>query len=93
MESQWSKYGEFLGTLTDDVVSECSHSSDCYEDVEYWVKELEFNVPEHLGRMYIKDTGAWEDWDTCDMKTLNERVLWLACCDIKEQGEWFGVCQ
>jgi hypothetical protein len=92
MESQWSEYGEFLGTLPDECVSDCSHSGDCYDAVEYWVKELEFDVPEHRARLYIKEFGAWDDWETCDKKTLNERVLWNACCDIAEYVEWIGVC-
>ena len=40
---------------------------------------------------YLREYGAWENLETDTDRELAERVLWLACCDIREQGEWFGL--
>ena len=88
---QFSEYGEFLGELPKECVDDCSHSGDCYNDVLYWLEELNFNVPENLARKYLKEFGAWDDLDDCSQDLLNQRVLWIACNEISEMGEWLGL--
>jgi hypothetical protein len=87
----FDEYGNFLGELPEECVTACSHSGDCFDDVVFWVSELNFNVPTELAKKYLEEFGCWEDLDTCDQDTLNVRVLWIACGDIKETGDWYGV--
>ena len=37
------------------------------------------------------DVSCWDTLDTDTDQQLAERVLWLACCDIAEHGEWLGL--
>ncbi len=41
---------------------------------------------------YLGEFGAWDDLESAEIDTLANRVLWTACCDIAEQGEWGGLC-
>ena len=91
MKTQWDEYGNFLGKIPKLCVKECSHSGNCETDVKKWITKLSFHVPPELARHYLRQYGAWEDLWTCSQELLNERVLWLACCDLRETGEWFGL--
>lgn len=91
---EWFDKNGFLSKeIPTECVMACSHSGDCYHDVITWVAKLRFQVPPDKARMYLKKFGEWDDCLDCDHSTLNERVLWLACNDIKEDGEWFGVIE
>lgn len=87
----WWSSGQFPA----DCVESCSGCSDNTEAVEFWVRKL--NLVDAIGevrdtvRRYLKEIGAWNDLMTADDETLAQRVLWLACHDIKEQGEWLGL--
>jgi hypothetical protein len=86
----FDEYGNFLGKIPAHAVKACSHAGDCYE-VKYWQNKLNFVCPRQLAINYLQEFGAWEDLNTVDDVTINQRVLWIACCDIKETGEWFGL--
>lgn len=78
--------------------------STCVEDLtapgpadalaRYWRSKLDFEVPRDLATTYLRGFGAWSVEDLAAMSDtdLTETVLWLACGDIKENGEWFGLC-
>lgn len=61
--------------------------------MEFWVKKLDFQVSREKAICYLKETGGWsaEKLDNSDDTELAQKILWLACCDIKEYGEWFGL--
>ncbi len=87
------KYGHLAsGSFPADCIESCSASGRVDDAVEYWVSKLEFSPPRDLMESYLKEYGAWDDLQTADDDTLAQRVLWTACCDIKEQGEWMGLC-
>ena len=89
----FDKYGWFTGKLSEECIKDCSHSGDCFDDVEFWVKKLDFQVPREKAILYLKETGGWsaEELDSLDDVGLAQKILWLACCDFKENGEWFGL--
>jgi hypothetical protein len=92
MESKlFDSYGWFIGTLPEDCVSDCSAAGDVFAAAEYWRKEIDFQVPRELAARYLEAFGAWDDLDTVEDETLARRVLWIACGDMKEQGEWLGL--
>jgi hypothetical protein len=94
LASKWfSETGEFIGHIPPKVVAQCSHSGNCESDIKYWMEHCTFNVPDNLARNYLKSYGCWVDLDTCSYDTLKERVFWLACCSIKEEGKWFGLVE
>lgn len=96
----FNEYGHFTGHLPDDCVTACSHAGRCDDDVEYWRKRLNFTVPRDKAISHLAEYGAWPketneyDEGLRDMsdEELAEKVLWLACGDIEEQGEWSGMC-
>ena len=91
-ENLFSEYGEFLGTLPAECVDDCSMPGcDASDPVAYWRKRLDFQVPRELAVRYLRDFGAWDDLATVEDATLANRVLWIACGDIRENGEWLGL--
>lgn len=97
---RFNEWGYFTGHIPPECVAACSHSGDCGDDVEYWRKLLNFSVPRDQAIAYLREFGAWPmqtdkyDRGLTDMtdEELAIKVLWLACCDLKETGEWLGLC-
>jgi hypothetical protein len=89
--SGWLASGQFPA----DCIESCSHSGSVDDDVEFWRKRLNFadilEPVRPLVERYLKEFGAWDDLEIADMDTLADRVLWQACCDIREQGDWSGL--
>ena len=87
----WLQSGQFPA----DCIAECSASGSVDSAVEYW--RIKLNLVEALtpvrGKVesYLKEFGAWDDLQEASMETLADRILWTACCDIREQGEWAGL--
>lgn len=85
------------GAFPADCIESCSASGSVDEAVEYWRNKLSFTsaIAENRDRTiaYLREFGAWtaEELHEADDDTLANRVLWLACCEISEQGEWAGL--
>lgn len=89
----FDQYGNFFGVIPDEAVNACSHPGECYFDCEAWVHELNFQPPREQAIDYLAEFGAWkrealQEKSDEDMAIL---VLWIACGDIKENGEWIGL--
>ena len=85
--------GYLLGTLPADCIGDCAHAGPCDDDVRHWRQELEFQVPRQRAIAYIREFGAWtaEEVAAKSDEELAEVVLWLACCQIRETGQWWGL--
>lgn len=87
----WIASGQFPA----DCIAACSASGSVDSAVAHWCAELKFaealEPVRPLVEQYIKEFGAWDDLTTASIETLAHRVLWSACCDIREQGEWLGL--
>lgn len=91
----FNEYGYYTGEqFPTECIHDCSHGQ-VDSAVKYWRVKLEFTVPEDLTKRYLRSTGGWsaEELADFDSDRLAETVLWLACCDIRESGEWFGLCE
>ena len=89
----FNEYGHLSsGYFPADCIADCSASGAVDESVEYWVTKLSFDFDSALGVRYLKEFGAWSADELQDHEQNRRRVLWTACCDIKEQGEWLGLC-
>lgn len=86
-------YGNFHGELPADCVRDCSHAGQCDADVAFWRAQLDFQVPRDLAIAYLAEFGAWERADLMAKgdDDLADIVLWIACGDLRESGEWFGL--
>jgi hypothetical protein len=99
--NEWfDEYGHFLGELPEECWQDCSApGQDAAPMVEYWRKRLGFEVPREKAIEYLSEFGAWpiesDEYDT-GLNQMNDdeiagKVLWCAACDMREQGEWFGL--
>jgi hypothetical protein len=91
-----AQYGHLAsGQFPADCISSCSASGSVDEAVEHWVSRLDLTSAlepvRHLVESFLQEYGAWDDLREADISTLANRILWLACCDIREQGEWYGL--
>jgi len=85
-------HGWFTGNLPAECVADCTTpGQDAGPSVDYWRKRLDFQVPRELAVKYLRDFGAWDSLETDSDDNLARRVLWIACGDIRENGEWFGL--
>jgi hypothetical protein len=93
----FNKYGHLAsGSIPVDCIQACSASGSVDYAVALWVDRLglcdALAERRDLVVRYLLDFGAWDDLESADIGTLAERVLWIACGDIAEQGEWYGIC-
>lgn len=93
----FNQYGYIQsGSFPNECIADCSASGSADDAVEYWRDKLNFVTALEPVRdrveSYLEEFGAWDDLATADMEILADRVLWTACCGIKEYGDWFGVC-
>ena len=83
------------GSFPADCIRDCSASGQVKSAVAYWRDKLrlaEILEPyKSLVIRYLREYGAWDDFGVATIEELADRVLWTACCDIKENGEWFGL--
>ena len=91
-----SQYGWlYSGSFPADCIAECSASGAVDNAVEYWRNKLNLSAAlepvRPIVERYLKEFGVWDDLQTADIDTLANRVLWIACGDIREQGEWLGL--
>jgi hypothetical protein len=71
--------------LPDECISDCSAQGSVDEAVEYWVKQLDFEAPEQNVKEYLGCFGAWDDDELSDNDSNLQRLLWVVCCDLKEE--------
>jgi hypothetical protein len=82
--------GLTLSGLTGSIVSACSDSGDVTNNVNEVLRHigLPLTADERAGAIdYLQSTGGWvgEDLNEEDDDTLAGRLLWLVCCDLKEE--------
>lgn len=66
-------------------ISDCSASGSVDDAVDYWVKELSFDPPQEGTKAYLESVGAWDAEELSDTEQNKRRLLWLVCCDLKEE--------
>ena len=97
--NDFDEYGNYHGTIPKQAVEDCTGPGPADESIEAWIDEFWFVPPRQLAIDYLLSFGAWplesDEYDTGlnDMsdRDITEKVFWIACCDIKENGEWIGL--
>jgi len=90
----FDEHGYLIGDIPEECIKDCSSPGDCYKITKYWVDKLNFSVPKELSIEYLSEFGAWEREElesSSDGYELAIIVLWIACGDIQENGEWLGL--
>jgi hypothetical protein len=67
----------------------CSHPGQCDSDVAALRKEPAIRrqlnkLDAKLVAECLSEYGAWDDAELADHEANLDRLLWVACCDIKE---------
>ena len=91
-ENKWFyANGELKGELPTECVDECSASGSVDGVVTEWIEKLEFKVPREQGIKYLDEYGMDTDFNEESDHTIAMYVLWLACGDISEGQDFYGV--
>lgn len=94
MAIQFDENGYMRGYIPAAAVSECTAGGiDATPFVKAWIEKLNFRVPRQKAIDYLREFGAWdiEELQASDDDGLAEKVFWIACGDIKENGAWHGL--
>jgi hypothetical protein len=84
-------FDRFTLILTRDQARSASHPGPCDSDVEQLARHP--RVRRQLARIpdadliaELRETGAWTDDELQDRTTNEQRVIWLAACQIREEN-------
>lgn len=80
----WYSNRNFTLELTEDQAVDGSHQGDCTDDIRALVNIPEIasqfeTIPPDSIRKELREYGAWDD------AANRERILWIACGDIREE--------
>jgi hypothetical protein len=81
--------GEILREdISAECIADCSvPGQDASEAVEYWLAQgmpAIAGIPREMVARYLRGYGAWDDLETADDDVLRQRLLWVVCCDFRE---------
>ena len=74
-----------------EAIGDCSHQGACDEDVEFWQRMMaraEMDISEISDEDLVAeltDTGGADCWDLSDRDDNEQRIIWIACCNLKEE--------
>ena len=88
MDMQWwsDSNGYVELEIPEEAIGDCSHQGSCDAEVEYWTPQINWEgITREAMERSLKEWGAWDDLQTVELKTLQERLVWLACCDLNEE--------
>lgn len=72
-----------------DALRDCGAPGDAEEAVKYVRRTFEITGNPHDCRAYLRGYGAWDDEQLADHDSNLDRLVWLAGCDLREQGETY----
>ncbi len=83
-----SSSGRIELQIPEEAIGDCSHPGPCDADVAYWVPLLGLDtIDRKVIETELQEYGAWDDLSTVDLKTLHERLVWVACGDLFDTPE------
>ncbi len=85
-----SDYTVTVAELAPDLLAaldDCGAPGDAQEAVNYVLRTFEITGDEKDCAQYLNGTGAWEASELEAHDVNLERLVWLAGCDLREDGE------
>ena len=71
--------------IPEQAIRECYHQGQCDKDVEHWAPLICLGKTDRkLIERELQEYGAWDDLETVALKTLYERLTWIACGDLHD---------
>ena len=65
----------------------CHHQGQCDDDVSDFLSQYTITGDKEDCAKYLEGYGAWDDEELSDHDANLSRLVWLAACDLDEQGE------
>jgi hypothetical protein len=86
----WSSLNRFEIQLTKAQALQGSHPGPCDLDIRDLltvpaIKRQLNKIPAEKLAEELKDYGAWDDTELQDVQANKERILWIACGNIREE--------
>lgn len=86
--NEWFNDRQALQAPPPQCVHDCSRpGQDASEAVDYWVDRLQLDGPAWLIREHLSGYGAWEPGQLANHQANLGRLLWLWCCDLREDPD------
>ena len=72
-----------------EAIGDCSHQGACDEDVKFWQRMMaraEMDIAEISEEALSEELSEYgADWDLSDRDDNEQRIIWIACCNLKEE--------
>lgn len=79
-------FDRFFVELPEVAVEECSHQGACDSDVKRWREKINLShINSAILSKELKEYGSWSDEELKDRINNEERIIWIAACNIKEE--------
>lgn len=69
-----------------ECIIECSAPGPVDQAIRYWLSQLDLRVDPGQLAAHLREYGAWDESGLANHEDNLARLLWLTCCDIKEEG-------
>ena len=74
--------------IPEEAIGDCAHQGRCDDDVAYWAPLLGLDtIDREVIERELQEYGAWDDLAVVNLKTLHERLVWVACGDLYDTPE------
>lgn len=73
--------------IPDAAIPDCSHAGACDDDVSHWSSRIPRpdSLTPALLASELREYGAWDTDELADDEANWQRIIWIACCDLKEE--------
>ncbi len=88
MRTQTAYFNRFVLEIPVKAIGDCSHQGACDEDVKHWSRKIERpdSLTAELLASELKEYGAWNSDELADDSANWERIIWSACCNLKDEN-------
>jgi len=85
----YAYFDRFTIKMTLEQAKSVSHQGDCFEDVKQLLKVKEirrqiYKINPVDIQAELKEYGAWTGMELVDTESNNQRIIWIAGCNIVE---------
>jgi hypothetical protein len=85
--NDWCASADELSPELLEALLDCGASGDASDAVAYVRSNFEVTGDEATCAKMLRGYGAWDDDELADHDKNLNRLVWLAGCDLREQGE------
>lgn len=92
----WAFFNRFTLEMTKKQALSCSHPGPCDNDVEVLLKAKKIRqqldkISDYDLRSELKEWGAWSDEELTNRQKNEQRIVWIAACNIKDDIDQLPV--